>query len=150
MTSPPFIVPIARQVARSIESLTNRTDPSPIRHWTPPVCRLDGGTCIAMFDMFPGKPMPAQVSVFGTSMWLYVVQHISPITQLAPCLLVSGVKVAGFTALHELYVSAEVFVFGIENMSVRGFGAPEPRSFSLNSTVLLNPSVRSANFTLLR
>jgi hypothetical protein len=30
------------------------------------------------------------VVVFGGETWLYVVQHISPMTQLYPCLLVSG------------------------------------------------------------
>ena len=51
---------------------------------------------MAMFAMLPGKPMPAQVVVFGKETWLYVVQHISPMTQLLPCLLVNGVAVRGF------------------------------------------------------
>jgi hypothetical protein len=68
--SPPFIVPMARQVAKSIESRTNRTDPSPSRQLTPPGCRLDGGTSIAMLDMFPGNGDPAHVIEFGRDTWL--------------------------------------------------------------------------------
>ena len=36
MISPPFRVPIARQVCRLTESLTNLTDPSPKQTLTPP------------------------------------------------------------------------------------------------------------------
>src|SRR5689334_11223231 len=36
MTSPPFRVPIARQVVRSTVSLTNRTEPSQRATFTPP------------------------------------------------------------------------------------------------------------------
>src|SRR5262249_34895489 len=39
-TSPPFIVPSARQVTRAMLLDTNRTEPSPRRTFTPPVCRL--------------------------------------------------------------------------------------------------------------
>lgn len=63
-------------------------------------CMLDGGTTIAMFAMLPGKPVDAQEVVFGSAMWLYVVQHISPMTQLYPCLLVNGVAVAVLSDSH--------------------------------------------------
>src|SRR4051812_44096235 len=102
------MVPIPRQVARSIVSRMNLTDPSPNRQFTPPGCWLDGGTSIAMFDMLPGNPVPAQVMAFGTSTWLYVVQHISPMTQLAPCRLVSGRAVAGLVARQVLRVPSSV------------------------------------------
>src|SRR5262249_33396357 len=137
MTSPPFIVPIARQVSRVTLLVTKRTLPSPIRQLTPLGRALESGTCIAMLAMFPGKPMPANVTVLGTLRWLYVVQHISPMTQLAPCLLVSGVAVLGFSPVQAAKVAARLSVLGMVSMSVRGLGVPLPRSFSLNITVLL-------------
>src|SRR5436190_97684 len=75
-------VPSARQAVRLTASVMNRTEPSARATLTPPPCALLGGTTIAMFDMLPGNGLPAQVSVFGGATWLYVVQHISPITQL--------------------------------------------------------------------
>ena len=55
-----------------------------------------------------------------------------------------------FNALHAVYVAVEVVWFGMLNMSVFGSGEPLPRSFSLNRTVLLSPSVSDAMSTLLR
>src|SRR5262245_14540695 len=40
ITSPPFMVPSARQVTSGIEFWTNRTEPSPKSVFTPPVCLL--------------------------------------------------------------------------------------------------------------
>src|SRR5262245_46995711 len=105
---------------------------------------------MAMFAIVPGKPVPAHVLVLGVETWLYVVQHISPITQLQPCLLVRGVSVAGFSAVQALNVSSRVLVLAMVNMSLRGSGAPVPRIFSLKKAVLLVPSVMSVIFTLLR
>src|ERR1700730_12190526 len=99
-TSPPLRVPMARQVTRSMLLVIGRRAPSPKRTLTMLGCKLDGGTCMAMLDMLPGKPIPAHVRVLGAATWLYVVQHISPMTQLAPCLLVKGTAVVGSSALH--------------------------------------------------
>src|SRR5262249_38707399 len=100
ITSPPLRVPMARHVRRSIEFLMKCTDPSPISMFTPPGGLLVGGPCIAMFAIEPVKPRPAQVLEFGVETWLYVVQHISPMTQLIPWRLVSGTPVAGTTFRH--------------------------------------------------
>src|ERR1700720_1262800 len=100
MTSPPARVPRARQVTRATLFLTNRTEPSPIRTVAPPGCRLDGGTCIGMLAIVPGKPVPAQVLPLGVATWLYEVQHISPMTQVIPCRFVSRSDVIGLRAWH--------------------------------------------------
>ena len=47
-----------------------RTEPSPKATLTPPMWKLDGGTTIAILDMLPAKPVPAQVVVFGVETWL--------------------------------------------------------------------------------
>src|SRR5215475_8555702 len=93
-----------------------------------------------MLAMLPGNGWPAHVLVFGVETWLYVVQHISPMTQLAPCRLVSGVAVLGRLMQVE-YVAARVVWLGIVYMSVRALKLPEPRSFSLKNAVWLVPSV---------
>ena len=81
--------------------LMNLTLPSPNRVLTPPGCWLDGGTCIGMLAMLLlAKPSPAQVAVFGVETWLYCVQHISPMTQLAPCTCVSRVAVSGLVLVQ--------------------------------------------------
>ena len=101
MTSPPFRVPRARQVRSETLFLMNLTLPSPKSVLTPPGWRLDGGTCIGMLAMLLlAKPSPAQVAVFGVETWLYCVQHISPITQLAPWTWVSREAVSGFVVLQ--------------------------------------------------
>ena len=64
------------------------------------MCPLEGATCIAMFVIDPENPVPAHEMSFGTATWLYRVQQFSPITQLAPHLLVIGVAVNGSRALH--------------------------------------------------
>ena len=46
------------------------------------------------------KPSPAQVAVFGVATWLYCVQHISPMTQLAPWAWVSRGVVIGLVVLQ--------------------------------------------------
>ena len=38
ITSPPLRLPIDHQARMSIDSLTKRTAPSPIKTWTPPAC----------------------------------------------------------------------------------------------------------------
>src|SRR5262249_42220107 len=45
ITSPPFIVPRARQVARAMVFETKRTSPSPKRTFTPPGCLLRAALC---------------------------------------------------------------------------------------------------------
>ena len=87
-------------MGRSTLSLTKCTAPSPISTFTPPGWRLDGGTCIAMLVIVPGKPVPPQVVALGVATWLYSVQQFSPMTQLQPYLLVSGVAVDLFVFVH--------------------------------------------------
>src|SRR5262249_39204006 len=53
ITSPPFMVPKARQVARPMLLVTNCTWPSPNNTLTPPACRLRAALC--------AKPEPALV-----------------------------------------------------------------------------------------
>src|SRR5437762_2148050 len=100
-----------------------------------------------MFAIEPVKPVPAQVRAFGVATWLYVVQHISPITQLIPCRLVSGSAVFGFRSSHVWNVAASEVWLGMTRLSVLGFGVPWPRSFSEKNAVWLVPSVTSATRT---
>src|SRR5262245_7257306 len=95
MTSPPERVPSDRHTPRSMLLLAKLTEPSPIMTWTPPMWRLEADTCMAMFVIVPGNPVPAHDRELGTSTWLYCVQQFSPMTQLYPHLLVSGNAVAG-------------------------------------------------------
>ena len=86
--------------------MATRTAPSPISTLTAPAWRLDALTCMAMLVIVPGKGSPAHETVFGVATWLYCVQQFSPITQLAPQTLVSGVAVAGLVAMQVVYVAA--------------------------------------------
>ena len=78
--------PVARTASSfaAIFASTHSACPSPKSTFTPPGCRLDADTCIAMFTMPLTKGNPAHEFVFGVETWLYCVQHISPITQLIP------------------------------------------------------------------
>src|SRR5262245_30814201 len=100
MVSCPLRVPSARQTSKSTASLIKCTAPSHISTLTPPGCWLDGGTCIAILVIVPGNPVPPHVGLFGAATWLYRVQQFSPITQLQPYLLVSGVAVVAIMLLQ--------------------------------------------------
>src|SRR5579864_9112716 len=115
------------------------------------MCLLDAETCIDMFVILLFvKGMPAHESELGPATWLYNVQQFSPITQLAPHLLVSGVAVAVLVAMHVVYgVSIDVWL-AMTNRSVRASGEPFPRILSLKNAVLLRPSVTLAGRMALR
>src|SRR5262245_36562795 len=98
-----------RHTPRSTLLLTKCTLASPIITWTPPGCRLEAETCIAMLVMLLWRNgMPAHETEPGTATWLYRVQQFSPMTQLAPHLLVSGVAVATLVAMQVVQASLMV------------------------------------------
>src|SRR5262245_2908011 len=133
--------------------LRNLTLPSPNRVFTPPGCRLEGGTTIGMLAMLLlAKPRPAQVPVLGVLTWLYCVQHISPMTQLAPWTWVRRVAVRGLVARQVWYVVSRDVGAAVTIESERASGSrwPLPRIFSLRKAVLLVPSVIDAILVELR
>ena len=94
MTSLPAREPKARHAARDTLSLTNRTEPSPARTFTPPAWAA-GGRGICMYQgrlaslpdhgaiIWPPS-MIAQEREFGVVMWLYAVFDISPEAHAPP------------------------------------------------------------------